>query len=162
TQAVARAAAREPIRDARSLPFRILLTSGTSGAPKGIALTQAGAMTWCDCVRLALGLRSRQRHLSLLPLAFPRALVFHLPHLLPGNTVEMFPSIFTAEEFVAAVKTRGITSSVVVPTMLRELLALAHNDAPLLRGLLGLARDGQPILPGLAHLGSLGAPLTPD
>jgi acyl-CoA synthetase (AMP-forming)/AMP-acid ligase II len=145
---VDRAVPRQPIGSARPLACRILLTSGTSGAPKGVELTHAGLMTWCDSVRLALGLRSHQRHLSVLPLGFTASVNFNLPHLLLGNTVDLFPSFFTPEEFVAAVKARGITSSIVVPTILRQLLALAGGD--------------EPLLPELECLCCLGAPLTPD
>jgi acyl-CoA synthetase (AMP-forming)/AMP-acid ligase II len=144
----ARAAPHEPVAAARSFPFRILLTSGTTGMPKGVELTHLGLFAWGDVARLGLGLTSRHRHLSPLPLAFTGILCFTLPHLLLGNTVELFPPVFTPEEFIDAVKQRAITGSVIVPTILRRLLALAP--------------DGKPLLPELRYLVSLGAPLTPD
>jgi acyl-coenzyme A synthetase/AMP-(fatty) acid ligase len=137
-----------PIASARQLPFRILLTSGTTGIPKGVELTHAGALGWCEMVRRVLDLRSGHRHLSTIPLAFSGSVAFNLPHILLGNTVELFPTFFTAEEFVEAVVTRGVTGSILVPTVLRQLF--------------GLARDRRPLLPQLDYLVSLGAPLRPD
>jgi acyl-CoA synthetase (AMP-forming)/AMP-acid ligase II len=144
----AQAAPLEPIASARSLPFRILLTSGTTGLPKGIELTHFGLFAWTELAQLGLGLGSHHKYLSALPLSFTGILCYTLPHLLLGNTVELFPPLFTPEEFIEAVRTRGIAGSVIVPTILRRLLPLA--------------RDGKPLLPNLQYLVSLGAPLAPE
>ncbi|PWB57671.1 MAG: hypothetical protein C3F17_20000 [Bradyrhizobiaceae bacterium] len=133
---------------ARDLPLRILLTSGTTGVPKGVELTHAGLLAWCESVSGALRLSAPQRHLSATPLAFTGTFNFSVPQLLLGGTVELFPSLFTPEELVAALTSRGITSTVLVPTVLRRLLALAPAQGHL--------------LPGVSRLISLGAPLAPD
>jgi acyl-CoA synthetase (AMP-forming)/AMP-acid ligase II len=145
---MALAAPHEPIAVAHSFPFRVLLTSGTTGMPKGVELTHFGLFAWCDVVRLGLGLTSRHRHLSPLPLAFTGILCYTLPHLLLGNTVELFPPLFTPEEFIDAVRKRAITGSVIAPPTLRRLLALAPID--------------EPLFSELKYLVSLGAPLTPE
>ena len=147
TSIARRATAADRFRAAPRLP-NFLLTSGTSGAPKGVELTHAGLMTWCDSVRLALGLRSRQRHLSVLPLGFTGSVVFNLPHLLLGDTVDLFPSFFTPEEFVAAVKARAITSS--------------SSCRPSCDGDLRSPTATSRCFPGSNIWGCLGAPLTPD
>jgi acyl-CoA synthetase (AMP-forming)/AMP-acid ligase II len=147
-QGAANAAPHQPARSARALPFRILMTSGTTGVPKGVEMTHARAVAWCQLVSAALNLTSPQRHLSVLPLAFTGSFILNLPHLLLGNTVELFPPLFTPEEFVAAVKTRGITSSTIVPTLLRRLLAMP--------------RDHSPLLPELDYLVCLGSSLSAD
>lgn len=134
-----------PIADAGSLPFRICLTSGTTGRPTGVALTHDEATYWCESLRLGIGLVRYQRHLSTLPLGFTGSLVFNLPHLLLGNTVELFPSFHAPEEFLAAVRNRGITSCVLVPTMVRRLMALASEDPPLLPELQYLICTASPI-----------------
>jgi long-chain acyl-CoA synthetase len=147
-QAAAKAAPHQPIGSARALAFRILMTSGTTGVPKGVEMTHARVMAWCQLVSAALKLASPQRHLSLLPLAFTGSFMLNLPHLLLGNTVELFPTLFTPEEFVAAVKTRGITCTTIVPTLLRRLFAMP--------------RDQTPLLPELDYLICLGSSLSAD
>ncbi len=147
-EAVAAAPPLEPVGSADALPLRILLSSGTTGTPKGAELTHAGALGWCEIVRRALRLERPQHHLSALPLAFTGSFVFNLPQLVLGHTIELHPPLFTPDEFARAVNERGITSTIVVPTVLRRLLALAQGDAPL--------------FPNLEYLISLGAPLTAD
>jgi acyl-coenzyme A synthetase/AMP-(fatty) acid ligase len=145
----AQAVPLQPNPQARNLPFRILLTSGSTGTPKGVELTHAGIFGWCEIVREVLGLRTRQRHLSVSPLAFTGSLVFNLPQILLGNTVELFPSMYTIEELVAAIRTRGVTGCVAVPTILRQLLTFAPEQQ-------------RPLFPQLEYLVSLGAPLSAD
>lgn len=128
--------------------FRILLTSGTTGKPKGVELTHAGGIAWAQSVNLALGLSGAHHHLSTLPLAFTGSLVFNLSLLLLGHTVELLPPLFTPQELIAKINAGGITGCVVVPTSLRRLLALAPDTGPL--------------FPALRYLVSAGAPLTPD
>jgi acyl-CoA synthetase (AMP-forming)/AMP-acid ligase II len=134
-----------PIVDAGRLPFRICLTSGTTGRPTGVELTHDQAKDWCEALRLGIGLVRHQRHLSTLPLGFTGSLVFNLPHLMLGNTVELFSSFHAPEEFMAAVRNRGITSCVLVPTMVRRLMALASDDSPLLPELQYLICTASPI-----------------
>ena len=145
---VAKAAPHQPVCSVRTLPFRILMTSGTTGVPKGVDMTHARVMAWRDLVTAALKLSTPQRHLSVLPLAFTGSFMLNLPHLLLGNTVELFPPLFTPEEFVAAVKMRRITCSTIVPTLLRRLLPLARAQPPL--------------LPELEYLVCLGSSLSAD
>ncbi len=147
-RAAAQAPPHAPHGPAHALPLRILLTSGSTGVAKGVELTHAGLRVWCQSVSQALGLKTAQKHLSAFPLAFTGTFNLNLPHLLLGNTIELFPPLFTPQEFVTAIRTRGITSSMIVPTVLRQLLPLA--------------RDQHPLLAPLAYLVSLGAPLMPD
>jgi len=145
----ANASAAMPNPEARDLPFRILLTSGSTGAPKGCELTHSGAVGWCVAVREGLALQTGQRHLSALPLAFTGSLVFNLPQLLCGNTIELFPPIFTAEEFIAAVSAGSVNGFVAVRSLLRQMMRIA--------------RDRQiPLFPDLNYVVSLGAPLSAD
>ena len=145
---VEKAAPVAPIASARARPFVISLTSGTTGVPKGVELTHAGAIGICGSIRLGLGLTSKQRHLSTLSMPFAASIYYNVSLLLLGNTVELFPTLFTPEEFVDAVRRRGITGSLIVPTIIRRLLPLASASAPL--------------LPELKYLVSTGAPLSPD
>jgi len=143
---VSKSSLHEPVPAAGDLPFRILLTSGTSGAPKGVELTHAQAFAWRDIARTALNLTTPHRHLSILPLAFTGATMLNLPHIILGNTIELASSLVTPEEFVALVKNHAITGATVVPTIVRRLLRLAGPGAQL--------------LPELDYLVCLGSPLS--
>jgi long-chain acyl-CoA synthetase len=145
---VEKATPMAPAPAAGSLAFRILLTSGTTGLPKGVEMTHSRILAWRASVSSALSLTSRQRHLSVLPLAFTGSFLLNLTNLLLGNTVELFPPLFMAEELVAAIRSRGITGITVAPVILRRLLALAQGP--------------EPLLPELSYLVCLGAPISAD
>jgi long-chain acyl-CoA synthetase len=127
----------------------ISLTSGTTSRPAGIVF---------DHERYLLRLLYRPdaghggpggRLLIMLPLAGsgPRNQTFS--HLISGETVYFHPPLFSAEELTEVLIANKITSTFVVPTIVRDLLAIHGTRSA-------------PAFPDLELLYCGGAPMAPD
>lgn len=127
-------------------PLMIGLTSGTTGAVKGMLVThrQMHARTIPFDAVLAPG---RHRYLSASPLAFSAGRGYCLTHLIRGDTVVLHPPLFAADEYVENANRAQATVGFVVPTILRALLALPTGAGPLLPGLQTLVCAGAPTHP---------------
>jgi acyl-CoA synthetase (AMP-forming)/AMP-acid ligase II len=128
------------------MPLMIGLTSGTTGAVKGMLVThrQMHARTLPFDAILAPG---PHRYLSASPLAFSAGRGYCLTHLIRGHTVMLHPPLFAADEYVESVNRAGATVGFVVPTILRALLALPDANGPLMPGLQALICAGAPTHP---------------
>jgi len=127
-------------------PLMIGLTSGTTGAVKGMLVThrQMHARTLPFDAILAPG---PHRYLSASPLAFSAGRGYCLTHLIRGHTVVLHPPLFAADEYVEIVGRAAATVGFVVPTILRALLDLPATAGPLLPGLKALICAGAPTHP---------------
>jgi acyl-CoA synthetase (AMP-forming)/AMP-acid ligase II len=127
-------------------PLMIGLTSGTTGAVKGMLVThrQMHARTIPFDAILPPG---SHRYLSASPLAFSAGRGYCLTHLILGNTVVLHPPLFAADEYVESANRARATVGFVVPTILRALLALPARTGPLLPGLQALLCAGAPTHP---------------
>jgi acyl-coenzyme A synthetase/AMP-(fatty) acid ligase len=124
--------------------FAISATSGSTGAPKFTRMTQLQYhFAMCGMFEL-MGLAGRHRFLCALPLYYSGGRNSCLAHLLRGDCVVLYPSLFTPAEYRDLVERHRITVGVVVPSVVRQLLAKATNE---------------PMLPQLAKLFCTGAPL---
>jgi acyl-CoA synthetase (AMP-forming)/AMP-acid ligase II len=128
------------------LPLMIGLTSGTTGVVKGMRVThgQMHARTIPFDRILAPG---PHRYFSASPLAFSAGRGYCLTHLIRGHTVILHPPLFTAEEYVETANRAAATVGFVVPTILRDLLALPASGELLLPGLQALICAGAPTHP---------------
>jgi acyl-CoA synthetase (AMP-forming)/AMP-acid ligase II len=128
------------------LPLMIGLTSGTTGAVKGMRVThrQMHARTIPFDRILAPG---PHLYLSASPLAFSAGRGYCLTHLIRGHTVILHPPLFAADEYVEIAKRSAATVGFVVPSVLRSLLALPTSGHPLLPGLQALICAGAPTHP---------------
>ena len=127
-------------------PLMIGLTSGTTGAVKGMLVThqQMHARTIPFDAMLPPG---PHRYLSASPLAFSAGRGYCLTHLIRGDTVVLHPPLFAADEYVESANRVQATVGFVVPTILRALLALPAATGPLLPGLQTLICAGAPAHP---------------
>jgi acyl-CoA synthetase (AMP-forming)/AMP-acid ligase II len=128
-------------------PLMIGLTSGTTGAVKGMLVThrQMHARTIPFDAILPPG---PHRYLSASPLAFSAGRGYCLTHLIRGHTVVLHPPLFTADEYVEVAARVRATVGFVVPTILRALMALPPPaSGPLLPGLQALLCAGAPTHP---------------
>lgn len=130
-----------------AMPFVMSLSSGTTGRPKGPALTHGQLLSrfwthWID-----IGLNSRQTYLSATPLYFGGGRSFGMSVLFSGGTVALFPPPFRARELVAEVARRGATASFLVPTQFRRLLELSDEELAPMRSLRLLLSSGAPLHP---------------
>jgi long-chain acyl-CoA synthetase len=128
-------------------PFLIAASSGSSGAPKLTLLTHLQFFFRLVASLEVMGLSGRHRYLGTLPLYYSGGRTRCLAHLMRGDCVVLYPSLFRPSEYIEEVDRHGITACYVVPSMVRQLLSVA---------------DAKPVLPNLALLFCSGAPLHAD
>jgi long-chain acyl-CoA synthetase len=116
-------------------PATLILSSGTTGAPKAAGLSHEAA-AWRGIVRaLEAELRVGTRALNTLSLAASATVSGVLAQLLAGATTFFCPAIFTPEELVEQVNTLHIEQTTMVPTVVRGLLGLGVDGRLLMREL---------------------------
>lgn len=143
-RAVARANAGGGLAADWQDPFVISASSGTTGAPKFTVMTHLQYHFAVAGMFELLDLAGSHRFLCTLPLYYSGGRNSCLTHLLRGDCVVLFPSLFRPTEYVDVINQHRITAAALVPSMLRQLLAAAGDE---------------PLLPGIAALFSTGAPL---
>jgi acyl-coenzyme A synthetase/AMP-(fatty) acid ligase len=124
--------------------FAISASSGSTGTPKFTQMTHLQYHFAVTGMLELMGLAGRHRYLSTLPLYYSGGRNSCIAHLLRGDCVILYPSLFSAREYVQVAAHHRATAAVLVPTMVRQLLA---------------ADAAEPLLPGLAVLFCTGAPL---
>ena len=108
--------------DAKSDPVLLCYTSGSTGAPKGVVLTQEALL--CNALNSTHmhDLTSADRILTTLPLYHVGGLnILTLPALHAGATVELHPK-FDPNETFDAIERRRITLTVLVPAQLTSMM----------------------------------------
>ncbi len=143
-EAAARAEPCEVPSAGGSEPFVISATSGSTGAPKFTVMTHLQYYFAIVGMWELMGLAGRHRFLCTMPLYYSGGRNSCIAHLLRGDCVVLHPSLFSPAEYVALVERHQITVGGLVPSTVRQLLALEGDE---------------PLLPGLALLFSTGAPL---
>ena len=140
-------AEREPLStlpDDWHAALDIAATSGSTGAPKFSLATHlenyCGAPGWIELMAIS----GRHRYLSTLPLYFAGGRRAVYLHLLRGDCVLLYGSLVNGPDFIEAAARLSATVAIVVPSLVRDLLAAASDE---------------PLLPDLAILMSGGAPL---
>jgi acyl-coenzyme A synthetase/AMP-(fatty) acid ligase len=143
-EAEAQASPAAPSNQDWAAPLVISASSGSTGAPKFTQMTHLQFHFAITGMLELLDLAGRHRFLCAMPLYYSGGRNSCLAHLLRGDCVVLYPSLFTAGEYLEVVREQEITVAGVVPSVIRQLLALPG--------------DG-PLLPGLSTLFSTGAPL---
>lgn len=124
--------------------FAISATSGSTGTPKFTQMTHLQYHFAIAGMLELMSLSGRHRFLSSLPLYYSGGRNSCMAHLLRGDCVVLYPSIFSPGEFVRVAAEQEITAAALVPSMVRQLLTVAGNE---------------PLLPGIAAVFCSGAPL---
>ena len=109
-------------------PLSIVYTSGTTGQPKGVTLTHAGALGNCRTgAREMLGLTEQDRTLAVMPLFHVGGMWYHFfPSFTTGCTTLLL-SEFDPGRVLHELAARRITNVHLVPTMIGAMLQ--HPDA---------------------------------
>ena len=145
---------------------KVTYTSGTTGNPKGVCLTQNAIDAVAQSLRSVLSAEKLARHLSLLPLAtllenigglYVPLLAGGCAHLLPLARVGTQGAAgLDVEAMVIALREQQASSTILIPQML---YALVHAGARL-PALRFIAVGGAPVAPGaLARARELGLPV---
>jgi acyl-CoA synthetase (AMP-forming)/AMP-acid ligase II len=137
-------------QDAGPLPrarhgYRLSYTSGTTGRPKGVHRLSDGRLPWCEAFAASRTFASQASmptdgpHLNVSALFHGAPLAFALSLLAAGCTFRILRRWY-ADAALDALE-RGVRSTCMVPTMLRQLLALPEERrrafrAPALRAVL--------------------------
>jgi long-chain acyl-CoA synthetase len=150
-RAVARAGINESVATDWNDPFAISATSGSTGVPKFTQMTHAQYYFAIAGMFELMALAGRHRFLCCLPLYYSGGRNSVLAHLLRGDCVVLFPSLFKPAEYVAFANRQKITAAVIVPSVVRQLLSLESGEEPLLPGLRALFCTGAPLYPEEKH-----------
>jgi acyl-CoA synthetase (AMP-forming)/AMP-acid ligase II len=118
--------AADPARDFTEdemLPMVLSLSSGTTGTPKGPALNHRQMRSRWVTQFVSLGFNERDRYLSATPLYFGGGRSFTMSAVWCGATVVMFPPPYGPQGLIRAALDHEATTTLLVPTILRRLLA---------------------------------------
>jgi acyl-CoA synthetase (AMP-forming)/AMP-acid ligase II len=137
--------------DCAEMPLLLSLSSGTTGRPKGPAVTHLQFLRrfwthWID-----LGLNAREIYVSATPMYFGGGRTFGMSLLFSGGTVVLFPPPYKPQELAAEIEKRNATSAFLVPTLLRRLLDLPEEDCAPIRRMRLLLSSGAPLHPWERH-----------
>lgn len=107
---------------------KITYTSGTTGTPKGVCLSEHSMIAQADALRAALGESAIHIHRSLLPLSVLLENVAGLyVALLSGAQVHLGAVPLTADALAEALMVSSATSCILVPALLQQLVASGRH-----------------------------------
>ena len=120
----------------RELVALVMHTSGTTAAPKPVAITFGNIHTHVRGLAQAMGLTDDERWLCPLPLAHVGGLMVVLRSVLMGTTAVLAPPPFDEHAIAAQLRDGGITIVSLVPAQLQRLLDAGATPGPALRRVL--------------------------
>lgn len=125
---------RVPSADASGRPWRLALSSGTTGVPKAVAMSHGALEASAWLYRGVPAVAGGRRHLLFLDLNASVSMNMALRRLIAGDTVVLVPSV-SPESFFDAVDRYGIDGTRVSPYMLGLLADRAPGGAQRCPGL---------------------------
>ena len=135
-----------PAATTASTPWLISLSSGTTGLPKGAIVTHAQMRERFITQWVTLGFSTSDRFALVTPLVFGAGRSFAMSTLAAGGELVLAPPPLSPDELVAAINDFAATTTFLVPTLMRRLLALP-GDQCLLPGLRRLLISGEAFFP---------------
>lgn len=131
-------AGRPPSHSARrfpaDLPFLMVLTSGSTGEPKPILLSQHTKILRADAAAALFGTTDSDVILAATPLYHSLAQRLVLLPLMSGGTAVLMEH-FTPASWIEAVRRHSVSFSIAVSTQLRQILARLEGSGDLLPSL---------------------------
>jgi long-chain acyl-CoA synthetase len=127
-------------------PLIVVPTAGTTGSPR---YTVASHLQFYFRTVMSADTAPRlgpRRYLSALPLCFSIGSQRCMTQLLKGDSVIMFAPLFTAPEYADAIARLKVQIAFALPSLVRQLLAIAPATGPLFPTLESLFCGGAPLL----------------
>ena len=125
-------------------PFVISASSGSTGAPKFTQMTHLQYHFAITAFLELMALAGRHRYLCTLPFYYSGGRNSCIAHLVRGDTVILYPNLFSAAEYADVVRRQGATIGFVAAPTVRSFLAAAR-DTPFLSGLTTFFSGGAPL-----------------
>lgn len=128
-------------------PLLISLSSGTTGLPKGPRITHRQMIMRNYTEWLSIGFHSSDVFLCATPQYFGGGRGFTLSYLYAGGTVVFCPPPYKSEDVSALIRQHGVTTTFLVPTLLRRLAQAPDEVLADLRGLRFIISSGAALHP---------------
>jgi long-chain acyl-CoA synthetase len=128
-------------------PMVLSLSSGTTGTPKGPLLTHRQMMlrVWSEWV--CIGFTADDVNLCATPLYFGGGRNFTLSYLAAGATVAFCPPPYRPADVASAIDQFGVTTTFLVPTLLRRVLEAPDDIRAVVRRIRMLISSGSALHP---------------
>lgn len=132
----------------------ISYTSGTTGLPKGALLTQRNVLAALTWMSVNVGLRHEDVWANALP-APGAPMIFTAANAANGMTCVLPDGQYKPDRFLGLVAEHRVTSTIVVPTMLQQLLARLETEAHDVSSLRLVCYGSMPSTPALIRAAKL-------
>jgi acyl-coenzyme A synthetase/AMP-(fatty) acid ligase len=116
-------------------PWKIAMTSGTTGTPKAVHQTHAMNAAWREISARAIPVQPDERYLAVIGLDFFAGLWVCLDVHWAGAAVVVTEPLLTPEQALETIDRHGITYLYLTPVHLHRLLPALPEDRPRLPGL---------------------------
>lgn len=147
----------------QSLPTttaKITYTSGTTGQPKGVCLSEQAMLAVANAIQTMVNLNANDQHLCVLPLStllenvaglYAILLAGGTAHILPSDIVGLTGSSLNINRLHQALKNSQANTAIFTPELLTALVAACEAGATTLNHLRFLAVGGASVAPALLN-----------
>lgn len=139
---------------------KITYTSGTTGQPKGVCLSEQAMLNVATSIRETVNLSGSEQHLCVLPLStllenvaglYATLLAGGTSHIMPSEMVGLTGSSLNINQLHQALESTKANTAIFIPELLTAMVAAYEAGATPLSHLSFLAVGGASVAPALLH-----------